>query len=142
MASTPTLSLKNLLVSSKSTELDFPGFDGFKVKLSFLSKDTLINIRKKSTRSVYKNRVTSEELDEEMFLKLYVESAIKGWSGLKLKYVEQLAPIDLTGCNLEEEIPFSTEEALSLMKNSNVFDQWISDNVTDLGKFQTNKESK
>ncbi len=91
-----TLSLKSLLVPSKSVEVEFPGFEGFKVTLNFLSRETLVNIRKKSTKTTFKNRQPVEELDDKLFLKLYVAAAIKGWSGFKYKYLNELAPSNIS----------------------------------------------
>lgn len=129
------LSLKNLLVPSKSVEVEFPGFSGFKLNLSFLSRETLLNIRKKSVKTTFKNRSPSEELDEKLFLKLYVDAAIKGWSGLKLSYLEQLAPVDLSGQNLEDDLPYDQDNALFLMQASANFDAFVSETVTELSNF-------
>ena len=132
-----TLSLKSLLVPSKSVEAEFPGFAGFKVQLSFLSRETLVSIRKKATKVSFKNRQPTEELNDDLFLQLYVQACIKGWTGLKLSYLEQLAPVDLSGQkDMEAELEFSDENALFLMKSSANFDSWISEQVTDLGNFQ------
>lgn len=133
------LSLKNLLVPSKTIEAEFPGFSGFKVELSFLSRETLVNIRKKATKVVFKNRQPTEELNDDLFLELYVKHAIKGWTGLKLNYLDQLAPVDLSGQDMEAELAYTEENALFLMKNSVNFDAWISEQVTDLGNFQKSK---
>lgn len=133
------LSLKTLLVPSKSLEVEYPGMPDFKVQVSFLSRETLQNIRKKATKTSFKNRQPVEELNDELFLDLYVKSAIKGWSGLKLKYLEQLAPVDLTGQDLDAELDYSEENALYLMKNSANFDSFVSEQVTDLGNFSTSK---
>lgn len=130
-----SLSLKSLLVPSKLVEVEFPGFPGFKVQLAFLSRETLINIRKKSTKTSFKNRQASEDFDEDTFLQLYTQSAIKGWSGLKLKYVDQLAPVDLNDLDLEDELVYTEENALYLMKNSSNFDAFITEQVSDLTNF-------
>lgn len=130
------ISLKSLLVPSKLVEVEFPGFTGFKVELSFLSRETLVNIRKKATKISFKNRQPVEELNDDLFLQLYVAAAIKGWSGLKLSYLEQLAPVDLSGQDANAELNFSEENALFLMKSSSNFDAWISEQVTELGNFQ------
>ena len=79
-----SISLKTLLVPSKSIEVEYPGFPGFKVDVSFLSRETLVGIRKKATKTTFKNRVTSEELNDDLFLQLYVQASVKGWKGLKL----------------------------------------------------------
>lgn len=140
--STVSLSLKSLLVPSKTVEVDFPGFVGFKVKLSFLSRETLVSIRKKATKTTFKNRQPQEELNDELFLQLYVQAAIKGWTGFKLSYLEQLAPVDLAGQDLDSELGYSEENALFLMKNSSNFDAWISEQVTELGNFQSSSTKK
>ena len=137
-----TISLKSLLVPSKSLEIEFPGFVGFKVNLSFLSRETLVSIRKKATKITFKNRQPTEELDDELFLELYVKASIKGWKGFKLSYLEQLAPVDLTGQDLAAELEFTEENALFLMKSSSNFDSWVSEQVTDLGNFQKTSTTK
>jgi hypothetical protein len=143
MATTLTsLSLKSLLVPSKSIEVEYPGFPGFKIDVSFLSRETLVNIRKKATKTTFKNRVSAEEVNDELFLQLYVQASIKGWSGLKLSYLEQLAPVDLTGQNMDDELAFTEENALFLMKSSSNFDAFVSETVTDLGNFQKTSEKK
>lgn len=130
-----TLSLKSLLVPSKQVEVEYPGMPGFLIQVAFLSRETLLNIRKKSTKTTFKNRQPTEEFNEDIFLQLYVENAIKGWTGFKLQYLEQLAPVDLTGQNLEDELEYTQENALFLMKNSSNFDAFITEQVSDLGNF-------
>ena len=134
-----SISLKTLLVPSKSLEVEYPGMPDFKIQIAFLSRETLQTIRKKSTKTSFKNRQPVEELNDDLFLELYVKSAIKGWSGLKLKHLEQLAPVDLTGQDMDAELEYSEENALYLMKNSTNFDSFVSEQVTDLGNFSTNK---
>lgn len=137
-----TVSLKSLLVPSKSVEVEYPGFPGLVINLSFLSRETLLNIRKKSTKTSFKNRQPQEEFNEELFLQLYVENAVKGWKGLKLSYLEQLAPVELAGLNPDDELEFSNENALYLMKNSSNFDAFVSEQVTDLGNFSKTSSVK
>jgi len=132
------LSLKSLLVPSKSVEVEFPGMPGFKINVSFLSRETLISIRKKATKITYKNRQAQEELNDDLFLELYVENAIKGWQGFKIKYLQQLAPVEVTHIDQEDELGYTAENALYLMKNSAAFDNFISEQVNDLGNFSTN----
>lgn len=133
------LSLKNLLVPSKALEVEYPGMPEFKIQVSFLSRETLQSIRKKSTKTAFKNRQPVDELNDKLFLDLYVKAAVKGWTGLKLKYLEQLAPVDLTGQDMEAELEYNEENALYLMENSSNFDAFISEQVTDLSNFSTSK---
>jgi hypothetical protein len=142
MATQAPISLKTLLVPSKALEVEYPGMPGFKINVSFLSRETLVNIRKKATKQTFKNRQAMEELDDDLFLQLYVQASVKGWSGFKLKYLDQLAPVDLTGQDFESELEFTEENALFLMKASTNFDAFISETVTDLGNFPQNKEKK
>lgn len=127
---------------SKSVQVEYPGMPGFVINLAFLSRETLLNIRKKSSKTTFKNRQATEEFNEDLFLQLYVENAVKGWSGLKLTYLEQLAPVDLTGQDMTATLEFSTENALYLMKSSSNFDAFISEQVTDLGNFSTTSSTK
>jgi len=112
---------------------------GFVVSVAFLSRETLQNIRKKSTKTSFKNRQPVEELNDDLFLELYVKASVLGWKGLKISYLEQLAPIDVSGLDKEDELEFSDENALYLMKSSSNFDAFISEQVTDLGNFSKNK---
>jgi len=136
------LSLKTLLVPSKAVEVEYPGMPGFLIDLAFLSRETLLNIRKKSTKTSFKNRQPVEEFNEDLFLELYVAASVKGWSGFKLKYLEQLAPVDLSNQDLENELEFSAENALFLMKNSSNFDAFVSEQVSDLGNFSKTSSPK
>ena len=129
------ISLKSLLVPSKSVEVEFPGMPGFKIDVAFLSRETLVNIRKKATKTTFKNRQPVEELNDELFLQLYVENAVRGWTGLKISYLEQLAPVDVSSLNPDDELKYNGENALYLMKNSTDFDSFISEQVSDLGNF-------
>lgn len=133
------LSLKNMLVPSKEITVEYPGMPGFEVDLSFLSRDTLQTIRKKATKTTFKNRQPQEELNDDLFLELYVKSSIRGWRGLKLSYLEQLAPVKIEGADADELLEYTEENALYLMKSSVNFDSFISEQVTDLGNFTKNK---
>jgi hypothetical protein len=129
------ISLKSLLVPSKEITVEFPGMPGFEIKLAFLSRETLQTIRKKATKTSFKNRQPQEELNDELFLELYVKNAVLGWSGLKLKYLEQLAPVDISKQDPDVELEYSEENALYLMKNSSTFDTYVTEQVTELGNF-------
>ncbi len=132
------VSLKSLLVPSKSVEVEFPGMPGFVLSLAFLSREALVNMRKKATKVTLKQRQTTEELNEELFLQMYTDAAIKGWKGLKFSYLELLAPVDVSAQNPEDFLEFTAENALYLMKHSGDFDQFVSVTVSDLANFSTN----
>ena len=133
------ISLKTLLVPSKSVTVEYPGMPGFEVDVCFLSRETLQSIRKKATKTSFKNRQPVEDLNDDLFLELYVKASIKGWKGLKLSYLEQLAPVDVSKEESDAELDYSEENALMLMKASTNFDAFVSEQVTDLGNFSKNK---
>ena len=65
-------------------------------------------------------------------------AAIKGWKGLKFKYINLLVPVDVSQFDPEDELAYSKENALMLMKNSSDFDSFVSEKVNDLGNFSKN----
>lgn len=132
-------SLKSLVVSHKEAEVEFPGCPDFKVKINYLSRETIQKLRKKATSVTYKNRQPVESIDDDLFLKLYSEACVTGWTGLKWEYVQNLAPIDTSEIDLNSELEFSPENALELMKSSVSFDQFVSETVTELGNFNKSK---
>ena len=92
---TPTLNLQSLLVPSKVTEVDYPGLPDFKIQVSFLSREELVKIRKKATKTSYKHRQPVEELNEDLFLQLYVENTIRLLPKCFLKTVNRYCIINI-----------------------------------------------
>lgn len=130
--------LKNLIVPSKTVEVEYPGLDGFSVSLAYLTKDELIKLRKKATTKKLSrsSKAIEEEVDSELFQKLYIDEVIKGWKGLKYKYLNQLLPIDLAQIeDSEEELDYDKENAYELMRNSRDFDEWVSVTLEDVTNF-------
>ena len=133
-------SLSDLLTPSKEATIEFPGYDGFNVKLTYLAREELLKLRKKSvsTKINRRTRQPEEELNEEIFLKEYTKAVIKGWSGLKMKYLVQLIPVDEDKiADMEKELPYTLENAQIMMENSNDFDAWLTETVGDLANFTT-----
>jgi hypothetical protein len=131
-----------MLVPSKQITVEYPGMPGFEINVCFLSRETLQTIRKKATKTTFKNRQPVEELNDDLFLELYVRGSIKSWTGLKMRYLEQLAPVDISDQDPEAELEYSDENALYLMKSSVNFDSFISEQVTDLGNFSKSSTTK
>ena len=134
-----TISLKSILAPNKKVTTEFPGMPGFSIELAFLSRETVLNLRKRATKTTFKGRAAHDEFDEDLFLKLYTEQTVLGWTGLKFSYVELLAPVDLGDVDPETCLEYSAENALYLVKNSTDFDNFVSVTVGDLGNFTTNK---
>jgi len=131
------MNLKDLLVEEKLVTVDYPGCEGFSINLAFLGKKVLGNLRTKATitRIDKKSRQPVEEIDSELFTKLYIDSVVKGWSGLKYKYLVNLLPIDISSVDEEAELEYSVENARVLLKDSGEFDTWVAEIVGDLQNF-------
>jgi len=135
------ISLSSLMTPSKTVTIDYPGFQDFTIDVTYLAREELIKLRKKcvSTKFNRKTRQPEEELNEDLFLVEYVKGVIKGWSGLKFRYLEELLLVDVSELDPEDELPFTQDNAELLMKNSNDFDTWITEVVGDLENFTGNK---
>lgn len=141
-ASAGITNLSDLLTPSKTTTVEYPGFPGFELQLTYLSRDEMLKIRKKSVTTKFdrKTRQPIEELDEKLFLQEYTKSIIKGWKGFKLKYVAQMLPIDEDKIiDPENELPYSHDNAMALMENAGDFDNWLSEVINDLANFTKSK---
>ena len=136
------MELKSLLVDSKTAWVDFPGMDGFEVELANLSRKELVNLRKRCTTNKFdrKTRMFNEELDESKFVTEFSSATVKGWKGLKLKYLEDLILVDLKGQDKESEMPYSKENAEVLVENSQEFDNWLNEVVFDLENFRSREQ--
>ena len=130
------VSLKSLMTSSKTVSIE-----GFVVDLTYLSREELLKLRNRCVKQVLnkKTRAFEEKLDEDLFLQEYVASIIKGWNGLKYKYLEEFLLVDISGQDPEKNLDYSAENAELLMKNSADFDQWVTDTVGDLENFTESK---
>ena len=135
------VSLASLMTPSKTVSIDFPGFSGMKVSLCYLAREELIKLRKRCliTKFNRKSRQPEEELDEEKFLTEYCKAVIKGWKGLKFRYLEELLLVDISEQDPDDTLQFNQENAELLMKNANDFDTWVTDTVGDLENFTNNK---
>jgi hypothetical protein len=138
------MELKSMLLPEKKVTFDFPGCEGFTIDLCFLSRESNQAILKKCQKTVIdpKTRQPKEEFDDELFMQLYVKSIIKGWDGLKLKYLKELVLVDVPEDQEEDELDYSEENALDLMKNSNILDGWITDMIKDLANFTQSNSTK
>ena len=136
------MDLKSLLVDSKTAWVDFPGMEGFEVELANLSRKELVSLRKRCTTNKFdrKTRMFNEELDEAKFVTEFSGATVKGWKGLKLKYLEDLILVDLKGQDKESEMPYSKENAEVLVENSSEFDNWLNEVVFDLENFRSREQ--
>ena len=140
MTDTP-VSLASLMTPSKTVAIDFPGYTGFEVDLCYLAREELIKLRKKCIKTKWdkKTHQPLEELDDDKFLVEYTKAVLKGWKGLKYRYLEELLLVDIGSLSPDDELPFTQENAELLMKNATSFDTWVTETVGDLENFTGNK---
>jgi hypothetical protein len=138
------MELKNLLVDSKTTWVEFPGLDGFEVELANLSRKELVGLRKRCTQNKFnrKTRQFEETLDDDKFVAEFTSATVKSWKGLKLIYLEDLVLVDLADNAPESLLDYSADNAQQLVENSNEFDNWLNEVVFDLDNFRSAEQAK
>ena len=87
-----------------------------------------------------RTRQREEEVDNDKFLEAYADAVIKGWSGLTVRGLATLLPIDTASADPKEAVDYSADDALLLLKNSTIFDQFITDALNNFEVFE--RESK
>ena len=132
------MKLTDLMVDTKSAWIDFPGCPGFQVQVANLARKELVALRKRCVSQKFdrKTRQMVEELDEDKFVVEFSRATIKGWKGLKLKYLEDLILVNLNEQDLELELEYDEEQAQVMVQNSTEFDNWINEVVFDLANFR------
>lgn len=135
------VSLASLMTASKTVSVDFPGYTGFSVDLCYLAREELLKLRKKCVKTKWdkKTHQPIEELDEEKFLVEYTKGVIKGWTGLKYRYLEELLLVDIADLDPDDELPFTQENSELLMKNAASFDTWVTETSGELENFTGRK---
>lgn len=133
------MDLKTLMVDTKAVWIKFPGLDDFEVQVVNLSRKELTALRKGCTITKFdrKTRQSVEEINEEKFVEKFTEAVIKSWKGLKLSYLENLLLVDIGDQDPDKTLPFTKDNAETLVTSSNEFDTWLNEVVFDLENFRT-----
>jgi len=132
--------LSSFLTAKLEAWIPFEGFDGFEVKLAYLSREELTKIRNACTRVSFnpKTRQKEDTVDTELFVKGFVKAAVLDWKGFTLEHATKLLPIDVpSDVDLATEVEYTPEDAIDLAKNSSVFDGWLNDTIFDLEVFRS-----
>lgn len=135
------VSLASLMTPSKTVSIDFPGYKGMEVSLCYLAREELVKLRKRCITTKYNKKTHQPEeiIDDEKFISEYCSAVIKGWTGLKYRYLEELLLVDISSLDPEDELAYTSDNAELLMKNSNTFDTWVTETVGDLENFTGSK---
>lgn len=135
------LSICSLVAATKVVDIEFLGIPGFTVSLNYISRDEMSKLREKATKTKFRagTRDPIQELDADLFLKLYVSAAVKGWKGLTLSRLSELMVLrdDIPAAKADEEVPYNEENALELVKNSKDFDIFVGESINNLVNFQS-----
>lgn len=133
------LNLAALALDSKTSEFEFPGIPGFKVKLTYLSREARRKLQEKCKVQKFDDQsgLPYMDLDVDMYTQEYVKSAINGWSGLTLNKVAKLILIDTKEVeDPDAEIEFDVETAIQLVKLSESFDNWVTSKLALIDNFR------
>ncbi len=77
-----------------------------------------------------------EEVDSDLFQQMYIAAILKGWTGLKYKYLRSMIPVDLSEVEDENDtLEYSEVNAEQLMKNGVNFDDWVTSVLEDVENF-------
>ncbi len=133
--------IKKLIAKETTSWVEFPDIEGFEVNLRYLTREDLMKIRNQALTFKFNKRTRQreEEIDNDKFLEAYAEKAICGWKGLKAKHLPVLLPVDISGMDANDEMEYSVDDAIELLKNSTIFDQFITDCMNDFEQFSKKK---
>ena len=132
------LNIAQLVLNTKNMKFDYPSMEGFSVTLNYLSKPEQVKIRESAlvTKVDQESGLPYTELDQDLYLKKYAEKAILNWEGLTGKFLSKLALIDEEQVDMEEEIDYSVENAVTLLRFSKAFDNWVTSKMNNLDDFR------
>ena len=130
--------IKNLIAKETTSWVEFPDIEGFEIELVYLNREDLMKIRNRSLTFKFNKRTRQreEEIDNDKFLEEYSREVIRGWKGLTIRELARILPIDTSGAEMEKEVPYSEDDALELLKNSTIFDQFVTDCMNDFEMFE------
>ena len=134
--------ISSLMATETVVDVEFPDVEDFVISLVYLTREDLMKIRNSSLAFKFNKRTRQreEEIDNDKFLAEYTRRAIKGWKGLKVKHLPNLLPVDISDMDGEESLEYSEEEAIDLITNSTVFDQFITDTMNEFEQFSVTKK--
>jgi len=133
------MNLKDIILETKTVKIPFEGLEGFELEVAAVSRELSRKIRSDSevTKIDPKLRMPTLELDQDLFVQKFAEAAIKGWTGLKYKYLNELLLVDMGKIeDPEAEVEFNMENVVELIKHSQIFDQWVNEQVFSLHRFR------
>lgn len=137
------IDLKSLVLPEKTVTLEYypDHFPGFQVDLCHISRTELQKLVASATRTKFdRTKGPVESIDQEAFTKALLEKTVKGWSGLKCQYLGELLLVDPESFDdPDAEVPFTKDNLKTLISECDQFDQWVSDETSNLENFTKSK---
>ena len=132
------INLKDVIQDTKTAEIEYPNCKGFMVKVGLVTRPMANKIRKDCTVTKMSERYSSmeETIDEDKFSVEFTKAAVKGWSGLTGEHIKSLLPVD-DSVKDEDDIPYSLDNAIMLVKNCSAFETWLNEVVFKLKYFRS-----
>lgn len=134
------MKLSDIVVDTKSVWVDFEGVPGFSVEVNYIPRTEMTRLIRDSQKSELnrKTRQIEVKLDEDKFIRKLVERAINNWKGLTPKIVDEyFVPVQYTKETANTNVPFDLDSAVTLIKESSAFDDWLNEKISDLDSFRS-----
>ena len=129
------MAISKLVMPTKTVSVAHPDYKSFVVDLKYISRETSRKISKESQR--LRLEAKDVELEDITFNNLYAKEAFAGWKGLTYDILSHFVLIDTSQVeDMNEEIPFSLEDAAFLMTASKPFESWVNKVVFDIDNFR------
>tara|TARA_Y100001951_G_C11296685_1_gene276210 strand:- start:5599 stop:6012 length:414 start_codon:yes stop_codon:yes gene_type:complete len=133
------VNVKSLISDKLEAWVPVRGYGGLKIKVGYISRPISKKIREDSTEKSWDPKLGTmvETLNEDKFIDLFVEHAIKDWSGMTVAVLARLVPVDASAIeDKDQSIPYSHDDAVSIVKESTVLDEWLNQTVMNLESFR------
>lgn len=114
--------------------------DNFQLELRYLPRFELQKIAKRSTVLGWERHQKVEKLDDDNYLRNFVERTIVSWKGLTQKTLAKILPLKIV--DPDAELEFTVENAFQLLKNAYDLDTFVTNAVMDLSRFTEEGEKK
>lgn len=137
------LDLSKVKIAEKVAEFAHPL--GFKIKLAYLPVSIEREISKSCIVPKYEKGKLVDDVDTDRFYSLMAPKIIKGWSGLTFGMLKELVSIgnaDEIELKDEDEIDFSIDSAILLLKENTDFDNWVQGHRGDLSYFNALEQAE
>jgi len=131
--------------SQRVAEFLCPFAPEFYVTIAYASKFVLNQIREvsRTIQTNFRTREREERLDDDKLRKEYARQIIVNWRGLTGEKLQKLVPgIEIKKSDLDKEIPYTQEVAISLLEVSMEFENWVIDICTNVENYSHIAEQK